>query len=781
MKPIIRNFLSVARRFKLAATLNVMGLSVAFTAFMIIMMQVDYDYSFDKCHKDYKKIFRVELTKNSATQTLFSRPLAELFIASSPQIVAGALTNYSEEETYFHIENEGERHYFKENSLIVTPEFFDVFTFDFVEGAKEHRLSPTEVFIPLSLSRKLFGKEPAVGKQLIHSNWGMQTVMGVYRDFPANSSVNNLMYFAMHPFENKQVWSSYNYKVFIRINKASNASVLFENFKRNFDPNVAPDRDFEWDEPEGNRLRLTALQDIHFVRDVKWDNTPKASEQTLMILLAIALLIIVIAAINFTNFSTALTPVRIKSINTRRVIGERRRSLRLSIVFEAIFISVLSFCVALCLIMLFKDTPLASLVDATLSITAHPLVVGGTALIAILTGLFAGSYPAHYMTSFSPALVLKGSFGLSPKGKKMRNTLIGIQFAASFALIICASFIYLQNVFVKNSPLGYDKEALITVNIEKIRDKRDVFVDKLKAYPGIKDVTFGRYIISSSDDPRQGFGFDFKGERVYMHAIAVHHTFLKVMGIEITEGRDFREEDTDLPNAVWIINETARKKYNVETGDIFQYEVIGIMPDLKYASFRVAVEPMAFHVRNGYPTDYAYIQVKAGADKRAALSHVRSTISELEPNYPFFEISFFDEVLQRLYEKENALFTLISLFSLIAIFISISGVFGLVVFDSECRRKEIGIRKVFGSSTSGIIIMFNKVYFRILMISFVFAVPFAWLIVNRWLQNFAYKTPMYWWVYLLAFTVVGLITFCTVTFQNWRVANDNPVNSIKAE
>ena len=140
--------------------------------------------------------------------------------------------------------------------------------------------------------------------------------------------------------------------------------------------------------------------------------------------------------------------------------------------------------------------------------------------------------------------------------------------------------------------------------------------------------------------------FDFKGERVFIHAIAVHHTFLKVMGIEITEGRDFREDDSELPNGVWILNETARKKYKVEIGDIFQREVIGIMPDLKYASFRVAVEPMAFHVIKGYPTDYAYIQVKAGVDKRTALSHVRAALSELEPNYPFFEIRFFDEVLQ---------------------------------------------------------------------------------------------------------------------------------------
>jgi putative ABC transport system permease protein len=351
--------------------------------------------------------------------------------------------------------------------------------------------------------------------------------------------------------------------------------------------------------------------------------------------------------------------------------------------------------------------------------------------------------------------------------------------------MIGASFMYLQNYFMQNSPLGYDKDAIITVNIGKIQQKRDVFTNQLKSFSGIDDVTYGEALLSSSDQ-YMGWGREYNGENISFQCLPVHYTFLKVMGIEITGGRDFRQEDANMQYGVFVFNETAHKKYSLELNTTIdgQGEIIGFMPDVKFASFRTTVDPMAFYVWGtdnwGNQPNNAYIKVKAGANMRAAMSHINATLAELNPDYTF-NVRFYDDVLQHLYEKETALSSLITLFSLIAIFISIVGVFGLVVFDSECRRKEIGIRKVLGASTMEIIIMFNKSYLKILAICFVIAVPLAWYAVNRWLENFAYKTPMYWWVYLLALAVVGVITVATVTFQNWRVANDNPVNAIKSE
>ena len=778
MKPIVRNFQSVIRRYKLAATLNILGLSVAFAAFMFILMQLDHDFGFDKFHKDYDKIFRLEVTKKTTAQTLVSRPLAERFIESSPHIIAGALVKTWGEDASFYVEDTDVRNYYEEKPLTVSPEFFDVFTFDFVEGSKEALKTPENVIIPLSLSRKLFGNEPAVGKQIVRTQRNV-TVGAVYRDFPSNSVFNNCIYHRLSEDEQKDNWDDFSYQVYLRVDHAANAALLFDNFKRIFDAQTVFGESFDWEE-SGMGLRLTSLPDIHFTTDVQFDTTPKASRQMLLILFAIAVVTVFIAGINFTNFSTALAPTRIKSINTQKVLGARRRTIRLSLVVEAVFISLLSYFVALLLVSIFQDSPLAKLADADLSLRTHLLIVGGTALIAALVGLLAGAYPARYTTSFAPALVLKGSFGLSPKGRNLRNTLIGIQFVASFALIIGASFMYLQNHFMQHSSLGYDRDALVTVNIGRIQEKREALTNQLKAYSGIADVSCCEYLLSSSDF-YMGWKRPYKEEWINFQSLPVVYTFPNVMGIEITEGRDFRQGD----GGALIFNETARKKYNLEIGSTVESsgEIIGFMPDLKFASFRTAVEPMAFYVRQnedwGNPP-YAYIKLKAGTNMRAAISHIHTTLKEFDPGYTY-EVLFFDEVLQRLYEKEISLSSLISLFSLLAVFISIVGVFGLVVFDSECRRKEIGIRKVLGASTTGVIIMFNKTYFKILLVCFVAAAPLAWYAVHRWLQNFAYKTPMYGWVYLLAFAAVGIITVGTVTFQNWRVASENPVKAIKSE
>ena len=783
MKPILRNLLSVVRRFKLAMTLNILGLSVAFAAFMVIMIQLNYDYGFDKFHKDYDKIFRLEFTQQTSTQSVICRPLAERFFESSPHIVAGAISNPWGGRALFHVENEGTLNFFEENTITVTPEFTDVFTFDFVEGFEDALTKPDNILIPLSLSRKLFGRESAIGKQLVFSSRASQTVGAVYRDFPSNSVVNNYIYFPMSENENKNDWNNWNYHIYFRVNQVSNASLLIDNFKRNFDAKTVLGESFNWDE-SGTGLRLTALPDIHYATDVQYDPTPKASRQTLLILFCIALVIVAIAAINFTNFSTALTPMRIKNINTQRVLGARQRTLRLSIVSEAVFICMMSYFVALLFVLLFNSSPLSKLVDAGLSLTANPLIVGGTALVALFTGFLAGAYPARYMTSFAPALVLKGSFGLSPKGRKLRNTLIGIQFVASFALIIGASFMYLQNYFMQHSPLGYDRDALITVDIWKIQQSRDAFANQIRSYAGVEDITFAEVLLSSSDQ-YMGWGRQYRGDLIHFQCLCVHYTFLKVMGIKLTEGRDFRQEDVNTQFGAYVFNETARKQYNMEINStIDNGEIIGFMSDVKFASFRTAIVPMAFYVWGtenwGQQPNIAYIKLKEGANLWVAMADIRSTLATFDAEYTF-NVRFYDEVLQRLYEKETSLSSLISLFSLMAIFISIVGVFGLVVFDSECRRKEIGIRKVLGASVIGIIIMFNKAYFRILTICFVIAAPLAWYAVSRWLQNFAYKTQMYWWVYLLAFVAVGLITAGTVTFQNWRVANDDPVKAIKVE
>ena len=791
MKTILRNFFSVLRRFKAASVLNVLGLSIAFVAFMLIMMQVNYDYTFDCSHRNADAIFRVDIVHGSkGSQAIICRPFARAFTVSSPHLKGGCLLNAWVGSPFFYVEQNGQRTGYRENAWEVTPGLLDVIHFDMLEGTAQALDEPGSVILPESMAKKIFGNETAVGKQLIAPNVEMnaQIIKGVYKDFPRNSALQNVIYLAKNPKENYDNWGNWNYFFFVRLDDPANKENVLDNFKSNFNAKEVFGNEFEWGGEESFDLRLTSLPDVHFLNNVDFDSMPKASRQTLLVLFSIAFVIIIIAGINFTNFSTALTPMRIKSINTQKVLGSSDRMLRGSLLVEAVGVSTFAYLLSLLFLYVIPKTPVASLVDADISFGAQPMIIAGTAVIAVIVGVLAGLYPSYYVTSFPPALVLKGSFGLSLAGRRMRSVLVGIQFVASFILIIGSLFMYLQNRYMQNAPLGYDKEEMIIVHLNnKINKDRDAFTNQLKSFSGVEDVTYSQFLLSSQDQ-YMGWGRDYNGKNINFQCLPVSSSFLKVMGIEVKEGRDFRPEDDQKETGCYIFNEKAKAQLELKLNEqIDGDEIIGFIPDIKFASFRQEVTPMAFYLwgkyqwgQEGNYYNAAYVKFKAGSDLRAGMEHVRESLKKFDSEYPFV-IRFYDEVLQHTYEKELKIGSLITLFSLVAIFISIVGVFGLVVFESEYKRKEIAVRKVLGSTTGEVLYMFNVSYFWILLICFVLGAPVAWYGVHRWLENFAYRTPMYWWVLPLAFLAIGMITFLTVTYQNWHVANENPVKNIKSE
>jgi putative ABC transport system permease protein len=767
----------------MATALNVLGLSVAFAAFMIIMMQVDYDRSFDGSHPAGDRIFRVEhgSVNTNAWQAILSRPLAEAFMQSSPHIEGGTFMNMPN-TMYFSVENDGVKNFFREDSWEVSAGFADVFTFDMVEGDGRALDVPDHTLIPLSLAHKLFGNQPATGRQLVTED-KPYTVGGVYRDFPRNSTTGNLIYRPIPHDQNLTNWGNWNYTVYIRVNAAENVEGLSENFKNTFDTSTLD----EWarDLFSERDLRFTPLRETHYVTGVGYDLIPKSSRQTQYILFGIALAIIFIAGINYMNFSAAMAPKRIRSINTQKVLGGDTGAIRMALVMEAAIIALVSCLASLVLVYAAGMTPLRGLVDADISLWMHPGLVAVTVGLAVVTGVTAGLYPAFYMTSFQPALVLKGSFGLSPSGRRLRNMLIGVQFIASFSLIIGSSFMYLQSRFLHNTSLGYDKDYVIVTNMSSaIRKSRDAFADEVSKFAGVAGVTYSTFLLSSADD-YMSWGRDYHDKNISYYCLPVEPNFLDVMGVAVSEGRNFRPEDANTRYGAYVFNEKARSMFELQQGDNIDSAVIaGFMPDIKFASLRVEVAPMAFYVWGtdnwGMTPNHAYIKVKAGSNMREAIAHVRNSLHTFDDEYPF-NVRLFDEVLDNTYKKEQGLATLISLFSLVAILISIVGVFGLVVFESEYRRKEISLRKVFGSTTGEILVMFNKTYMRILCICFVIAAPVAWYVVDLWLENFAYRTPMHWWVYAAAFATVSALTAAVVTFQSRNAANANPAEAIKSE
>jgi putative ABC transport system permease protein len=778
MKTIIRNFLSVIRRYRLATALNVLGLSVAFATFIVIMMQVDYDRNFDRFHRDTENIFRMEVNTQSEWAALTNVPLSEILFASSPHIVAGTIVKEWTDDLFFSVDTTENRSFFKEKNHLVTPGYTAVFPFEMAEGSAQALEEPEKVLIPQSLSARLFNGQSAVGRNLFDKH-ATYTVGGVYRDFPQNASVPNVIYVPMPDSEKKRGWNYWAHQCYFRLNAAENIDGLLTDL----DVPLRNAYESQGISPEGSisdAFRFVALPEVHYTTDVKFDTGPKTTRETVLVLLVTALLVVLVGGINYFNFSNALTPKRMKSINIQKVMGAGNGAVRMALIMESVAICLVSWLIALLLVHWAQYTPVAQLVDGGMALVSHPRPALLCGLLALLTGCATGIYPAYYMTSFSPAWVLKGSFGQSPGGRRFRNLLMSVQFLTSIILIICASFIYLQNHYMQHAPTGYDRDELIVAELnERTSQNQEALGDRLKSFSGTAGVAFADDLFAARDFYSLT-GDSYHGRQTLFQHIRVSPSFPEVMGIRVQEGRDFRPDDIR-SQGVWIFNRKARDEFELELNDrIDGKEIIGFMPDLKIASFRVMVEPMGLYVKGSDNLGVAYVKVQAGADLRAAMAHVRQTLKEFDPDYPF-NVRFFDEVLNSLYGKEQRTGLLITLFSLVAIFISIVGVFGLVVFDSEYRRKEIGIRKVFGATTHEILVTFNKSYIRILVLCFVLSAPIAWYAVSRWLENFAYRTPMYWWIYIAAFAAVFLLTVCTVTFQNWRAANMNPVESVKSE
>lgn len=784
MKTIIRNLLGVVRRFKMATLLNVMGLSIAFAAFIILMIQLQYDWGFDRFQKNAERIYRVGLyTPDWGNQVVVSPPFAEAFVQSSPHIETGALLSSWGSQLALKRGNDTNETSFWCPVNAITPEYASVFDFQMLEGKIESLDNPGYVLIAQSQAEKFFGDELAVGKQLTADKLSF-VVGGVYKDFPQNSVIQNAVYRRIGEKENQDNWNANGYQLYVLLDDPGKKDQIIADFKNHFNHEY-----YDWKTKD---VRLTQLTDIYYEADARFDSQKDKGNKTMVfVLFTIAVLIVVIAGINFTNFSNALVPMRIRSINTQKVLGGSDNTLRCAMLVEAVAICLFSFILSLFIVKGMANTWLADMVSGELSLKANIPLLIGAGVLAALTGLLAGAYPAWHITSFSPALVLKGSFGLSPSGKRMRSLLVSFQYVISFALIIAALFIYLQNHYMLASSLGFDKEhvAIVELNGQLIKNIEAV-ENRLEQEVSVQEVSFAEDLLSASDEYTD-FGRGYRENNVQFKVFVVSPDFLRQMNIPVISGRDFLQEDSKSVGGVYLFNEAARLQYDLVAGEYITgnewYEappalIAGFIDDIKYASFRTEVAPMAFYVSPaaGYRPRYAYIKIKAGADIRDAVASIRKALTSIDKNFPA-EIRFYDTILNNLYKRELSIGWLISLFSLIAVFISVVGVLGLVIFESEYRKKEIGLRKVHGATTSQILLMFNKVYVRILIVCFVLAIPVAYYGVNRWMVYFAYKIPMYWWVYAVAFVVVSVITFLTVTFQNWKTANENPVESIKTE
>lgn len=795
MKLMIRNLLYLFKRFKTAVVLNLFGLTIAFAAFLLIVMQVDYEMNYDAMHSKSGRTFRLEANhgefEHNAIHCLM---FSDAFVNSSAHI-----TDYSYRYPFYggerycqidEVDDQGEAKVFKENFQLCLPNISDVFDFHMKEGSVECLSIPGSVLIPESVAKRLFDKQSAIGKRIrMSGSSGWQpvsttilTIGGVYKDFPGNTTVQNRIYVPMDQLDLlKSSWQMYANEIYVTLDDPLNKEEVLDHFNKTFDFAKS-----QMGSAQEIALRLTPLKEVYYTHDTTFDFNPKGHRETNYVLLGIAFLILFIAGINFTNLTTSLIPLRLKTINTHRVLGCSIYKLQAISLIESIVICLISYILALFIVNDLSYTPIANWVDADIRLSQYKGLILLTALIAILTGCLAGLYPAIRSTSYAPALVLKGSFGLSPKGKKVRVALIGFQYTVSIALIIVTLFMGLQNHFMTSSEqLGFNKDQVAIVNLtpEIYAKHKPQYIQKLKDYPGIEDVAFSVYELSKEDDMIDLEYARHEDKDVFFKVFYASENFLSVMDIQVEEGRDFTREDLNKAQSDYIINPAAERDFHLHPGDRFNDRtVLGVSKDFRFNSCRIASSPFVFALNNDIPNPklVSYIRFNSKTNLQEAVAHVRETLKEIDPTFPF-EISFYNTILNNLYQKEQTQGKLISLFGIMAILISIVGVFGLVLFETQYRRKEIGIRKINGATTGQILLMFNKTYIRIVSVCFIISIPIAWMGTQQWLENFAYKTPLHLWVFIVAFLIILSVTIGTVTFRNWQAANENPVNSVKSE
>lgn len=811
MKIAFRNFLTTLRRYKISSLLNVIGLTLAFTAFYVIMTQVWWELGYNRSLHEADRIYLVENEdwyEPGKWSSWLNRPVPERVIASTAGVEVGGCmwggfgsgTCWTSNEPSFGYNK------FSASCGSVSLPFLDVFAFRSVEGDVHDLGKPKSVIVSREAAERM---RVGVGSLI----WvdtdepqpdGAMEVVAVFEDFPDNSLLGECEVVKNLGETNLYTTSEWSFNYFVKFRPGADPDEFarqWTNVNQEMQREAAEKRaaagDAADDDDESGiyGVRLSPVSDLYFESD---SQAPcrQGSVVTTYTLLGIAVLVIVLAFINFVNFFFALVPVRIRTVNTFKVFGAPASSLRFNFVFEAFGLVLIALLAAWYVSFALQGTEFASYISASLALSQNLEVVGLVAVVAFVMALAASLYPAWYITSFAPALVVKGSFGGTRSGRRLRTLLLGVQFFISIGLIIATSFIRLQHDYMMHYDMGFDKENLLAVRLsERGAVSYDALRQKLLSDPQVKDVTGATSRLVSVG--RMSWGREFKGRQVAFQSYVVQPDFLRVMGIPITDGRDFLESDFDKELGTMIFNEAARREFEMQVGDRINgfvspdEQIVGFCADFNFKPLQYGVSPFCFYLlpkkiqqENYWHLPHVvYVRMTPGADIAAVTAHIRRCIAEVDPRTEPGDIvvRVFDEELGLEYDNERKLTAIVGLFALLAVVIALMGVFGLVLFETQHRRREIAVRRVMGASRGEILAMFNRRYVMLVAVCFVLAVPVSIWAVRHWLAGFAYAVPLYWWVFALALAGVLAVTALTVTVRSWRAVNENPAESVKSE
>ncbi len=814
---MFQSYLKIAFRSLLKqrfySAINIVGLAIGLAVCLLITLFVRHELSYDRYHEHADRIQRVHLSYQMGGQggdyPVAPPPLAQAMVETYPEIETAVRLRTPGSYTVYR----GDQTYQEENVAFADSSLFAVFTLPLLHGDSRTALTqPNTMVISAALAEKYFGtdweQQPPLGETLLlERDKEPYQITGIFDRIPSNSHFHFDMFLSMTSLagSRSEIWvDNTNFYTYLLLQESTDVAALQKKVNETFQTYAAPQIEqftnatYEEFLAAGNRFEclLQPLTDIHLYSNFDIELEANGDIRYVYIFSAIALFVLLIACVNFMNLSTARSAGRAKEVGIRKTLGSVRQQLMGQFLVEAMLVSLLALLLAL--LMAELSLPFFSnLAEKQLSLHYFQpwYFLPALLLVTIAIGLLAGSYPAFFLSSFRPARVLKGQLASGAGGGWLRNSLVVLQFGVSMVLITGTVVVYQQLDHMRSKKLGYDKEHVLVVhNTYYLGEQAEAFKNEALRQPSVTAATLTGYIPANSFSGSNNSIFPGKNpnndQTTTLPWFYVDHDYISTMGMNMLAGRNFsRDYTTD--TAAIIINEAAAKfffsgadpvgqelsSFTDVPGEFDTYSVVGVVQDFHYSTMREKIRPMVMVLGGSSSALSLRIQPDQVAETVAT---IEDQWNHLMPGLPF-AYSFMDERFEDVYRAEAKLGKIFTVFCSLAIFIACLGLFGLASFTAEQRTKEIGIRKVLGASVSSLVLLFSRDFTKLVVVALLIAVPVAYLMMDRWLDDFAYRISLGVGTFLISGGIALLIAWLTVSFQSVRAAVANPVDSLRSE
>lgn len=784
---MIRNYLKITwrniRRHKGYSFINIAGLAIGITACVLLLLWVQDEWSFDRYHTNVNELYRVLLDplEASTTHEAVSPPvLAEMMKENFPEVVNTARISRSGTLLFKH----GDKAFYEGQGIFADATFFEMFSFPFIQGDPASAFSELRsIVITEDLALKYFGSDDPIGKILTINNKSDYKVTGVIENVPHNS---HLRFNYVRSFEllkefgvNINSWGNVSFFTYVQLQKDSSSRNVDEKLKAMI----------EKEDPGHNLYYLQPLTQIHLRSNFNFDPAITGNIMYIYIFTAAAVFILFIACINFMNLATARSGMRAKEVGMRKAVGAYRTDIIKQFFGESILLSFAALLLAVVLLQLLLPL-FNNLAGKELSLghSGFLQILPGLIGIALFTGLLSGSYPALFLSSFQTVAVIKNLHQSGTKGSLFRKILVVTQFSLTIIIVIGTIVVHDQLNHIRNQNLGYDKDFMVCFPLRgEFVEKWDAARAELLKNPNIVD-----FAVSSSLPTYIGSGTsgaDWEGKppdvRIQMQFVSVDYGYLDTYRMEMAEGRFFSKDFESDSKEGFILNEAAIKAMGMESpvGKRFAFgrregAIIGVIKNFNYKSLHSEIEPLILIME---PRGYRYGSIRISSKNiEETIAHLENTWNKFSAGFPF-DYTFLDDRIDNLYRSEQRVGTVFNYFTILVIFIACLGLFGLASFTAEKRTKEIGIRKVLGASVSSILLLLSKEFAKWVFLANIVAWPIAYLVMDKWLENFAYRTNIGIETFFLSSGLALAIALITVSYQCIRAAVSNPVDSLKYE